>query len=185
MLKGAAKKPLVLARLRLLWQGAVRRADRDVLCQQGGKPKSWRHALHDCRRWAAFDLIPDPSWEMDVPKGPYCFVFRGLVPKELTMSGLRRQFVLPLTVKLPSSVAGSLISTNRCQGSGPRCPSKGTGYASPGQRAISLRRSMGKGLGLPGLGFGLPTRPRTRRAACVVRKNFHRSRQTAQTKLMG
>ena len=55
ILKGAAKKPLVLAGLRLLWQGAVRRADHggDVLCQMCGNPNSWRHALHDCRRWAA------------------------------------------------------------------------------------------------------------------------------------
>ena len=87
MLKGAAKRPLVLAGLRLLWQRAVRRANHggDVLCQMCGKPNSWRHALHDCRRWAAFDLGPDPSWEVDVPKGPDCFVFRGLVPKQLTM----------------------------------------------------------------------------------------------------
>ena len=58
MLKGAAKRPLVLAGLRLLWQGAVRRANHggDVLCQMCGKPNSWRHALHGCRRWAAFDL---------------------------------------------------------------------------------------------------------------------------------
>ena len=74
-------------RAQVLWQGAVRRAKHggDVLCQMCGKPNSWRRALHDCRRWAAFDLGPDPSWEVDVPKKPDSLVFRGLVPKQLTM----------------------------------------------------------------------------------------------------
>ena len=86
MLKAAAKKPLIASGLRMLWQGAIRRANHggDLVCLKCGQPNTLRHALLDCVRWAEFDLGPDPSWSADFPNQPPCFVVRGLVPKAAT-----------------------------------------------------------------------------------------------------
>ena len=86
MLKNSAKKPLVASGLRMLWQGAVRRANHggDMQCLKCGLPNTLRHVLIDCVRWAEHDIGPDPSWDIDYPKPPPCFVVRGLVPREAT-----------------------------------------------------------------------------------------------------
>jgi len=86
MLKNSAKKPLVASGLRMLWQGAVRRANHggDLQCLKCGLPNTLRHVLIECVRWAEHDIGPDPSWDIDYPNPPPCFVVRGLVPKEAT-----------------------------------------------------------------------------------------------------
>ncbi|CAE7235281.1 unnamed protein product [Symbiodinium sp. CCMP2456] len=87
MLKNSDKKPLVASGLRMLWQGAVRRANHggDQQCLKCGLPNTLRHVLIECVRWAEHDIGPDPAWDIDYPNPPPCFVVRGLVPKEATV----------------------------------------------------------------------------------------------------
>ena len=61
LLKQAAKHLLVASGL--LCQGAIRRAGHggDLLCPGCNAENSLRHVLHDCPRWAVFDLGPDPA----------------------------------------------------------------------------------------------------------------------------
>ena len=87
LLKQAAKHPLLVASgLRMLCQGAIRRAGHggDLLCPRCGAENSLRHVLHDCSRWAVFDLGPDPAWDNLYPNLLLC-VFRsvGLFPNRL------------------------------------------------------------------------------------------------------
>ena len=86
MLKESAKKRLFSSGLRMLWQGAIRRAHHggDLECPKCGQPNTLRHALHDCIRWATVDIGPDPQWELDFPNAPPCFQVRGLVPRLAT-----------------------------------------------------------------------------------------------------
>ena len=82
LLKQAAKRLLVASGLRMLCQGAIRRAGHggDLLCPRCGAENSLRHVLHDCSRWAVFDLGPDPA----LSRTPLSF-FRsvGLSPNRL------------------------------------------------------------------------------------------------------
>ena len=49
LLKQAAKRPLVASGLRMLCQGAIRRAGHGgTFCAPGVVPNSLRHVLHDC-----------------------------------------------------------------------------------------------------------------------------------------
>ena len=87
MLKESIKKPHYHAGLRMLFQGAIRRADSggDMICPKCGQHNSLQHVLHDCIRWATVDLGPDPAWQTLFPKAPECFTMRGLVPKHATL----------------------------------------------------------------------------------------------------
>ena len=87
MLKESAKKRLFSSGLRMLWQGAIRRAHHggDLECPKCGQPNTLRHALHACIRWATLDIGPDPQWEVDFPNAPPCFLVRGLVPRLATV----------------------------------------------------------------------------------------------------
>ena len=86
LLKQAAKRPLVAAGLRMLCQGAIRRAGHggDLLYPRCNAENTLRHVLHDCPRWAVFDLGPDPCLGQTV-SGTECFQVRGLVPKQATV----------------------------------------------------------------------------------------------------
>ena len=86
MLKRANKQPLIASGLRMLWQGAIRRANHggDLLCPRCGKENSLAHVLHECVKWGSFDLGRDPAWEAAFPNAPDCFKFRGLVPLQAT-----------------------------------------------------------------------------------------------------
>ena len=81
LLKQAAKRPLVASGLRVLCQGAIRRAGHggDLLCPRCNAENTLRHVLHDCPRWAVFDLGPNPA------ESPECFQVCGLVPKQATV----------------------------------------------------------------------------------------------------
>ena len=72
MLKRANKQPLIASGLRMLWQGAIRRANHggDLLCLRCGKENSLAHVLHECVRWGSFDLGRDPAWEAAYPNAP-------------------------------------------------------------------------------------------------------------------
>ena len=85
LLKQAAKRPLV-AGLRMLCQGAIRRAGHGGdLCPRCYAENTLRHVLRDCPRWTVFDLGPDPAWDNLYPEPPECFQVRGLVPKQATV----------------------------------------------------------------------------------------------------
>ena len=60
LLKQAAKRLLVASGLRMLCQGAIRRAGHggDLLCPKCNAENTLRHVLRDCPRWAVFDLGP-------------------------------------------------------------------------------------------------------------------------------
>ena len=53
LLKESAKKPLVQSGLRMLFQGAIRRANHggDAFCHRCGMANTLQHVLHDCIRW--------------------------------------------------------------------------------------------------------------------------------------
>ena len=86
MLKESVKHPFQHAGLRMLFQGAIRRANSggDVVCSRCGQTNTLRHVLHDCIRWAEVDIGPDPEWRNLFPQAPECFKVRGLVPKHAT-----------------------------------------------------------------------------------------------------
>ena len=87
LLKESAKKPLVQSGLRMLFQGAIRRANHggDAFCHRCGMANTLQHVLHDCIRWAEVDIGPDPTWKELFPEAPECFGVRGLVPKQSTL----------------------------------------------------------------------------------------------------
>ena len=86
MLKETIKHPFQHAGLRMLFQGAIRRANNggDMFCARCGQNNTLRHVLHDCIRWAEVDIGPDPAWRDLFPQAPECFKVRGLVPKLAT-----------------------------------------------------------------------------------------------------
>ena len=86
MLKESAKHPFQHAGLRMLFQGAIRRANSggDMVCSRCGQTNTLRHVLHDCIRWAEVDIGPDPEWRNLFPQAPECLKVRGLVPKHAT-----------------------------------------------------------------------------------------------------
>ena len=86
MLRESSKHPLQHAGLRMLFQGAFRRANNggDMFCSRCGQNNTLRHVLHDCIRWAEVDIGPDPAWRDLFPQAPECFIVRGLVPKLAT-----------------------------------------------------------------------------------------------------
>ena len=86
MLRETIKKPLQHSGLRMLFQGAIRRANHggDMYCSRCGQSNTFRHVLHDCIRWAEVDIGPDPVWRDMFPQAPECFKVRGLVPKRAT-----------------------------------------------------------------------------------------------------
>ena len=87
LLKESAKKPLVQSGLRMLFQGAIRRANHggEAFCHRCGMANTLQHVLHDCIRWAEVDIGPDPAWKELFPAAPECFGVRGLVPKQSTV----------------------------------------------------------------------------------------------------
>ena len=90
MLKESVKHPLQHSGLRMLFQGAVRRANHggDDVCPRCGQTNTLSHVLHDCIRWAEVDIGPDPAWRDLFPRAPECFQIRGLVPKYATQHPL-------------------------------------------------------------------------------------------------
>ena len=84
MLRESIKHPFQHAGLRMLFQGAIRRANNggDMYCSRCGQNNTLRHVLHDCIRWAEVDIGPDPAWRDLFPQAPECV--RGLVPKLAT-----------------------------------------------------------------------------------------------------
>ena len=59
----------------MLCQGAIRRAGHggDLFCPNFNAENSLRHVLHDCPRWAVFDLGPDPARVSLFSDPPECF----------------------------------------------------------------------------------------------------------------
>ena len=86
MLRESIKHPFQHAGLRMLFQGAIRRANNggDMFCSRCGQNNTLRHVLHECIRWAEVDIGPDPAWRDLFPQAPECFKVRGLVPKLAT-----------------------------------------------------------------------------------------------------
>ena len=77
MLRESIKHPLQHSGLRMLFQGAIRRANHggDDVCARCGQANTLRHVLHDCIRWAEVDIGPDPAWRDLYPQAPVCEVW--------------------------------------------------------------------------------------------------------------
>ena len=87
LLKKHSKNHLLRSGLRMLWQGAIKRASHGGpdACEVCGEPNTLRHALQECPAWASHDIGPDPAWRVSLPQAPRCLWERGLVPKQLTV----------------------------------------------------------------------------------------------------